>query len=653
MKKRESKRFYAALGLVVGLSLTTGTVFASEVDKDAVVLDEVKVESSALEKYLVTTQVITAADIEAKSAKTLPDVLRDVPGLIVSTGTAKNNTTVSIRGSDRDQARIYVDGVLVNALSGVSTNSSLDISLIPLDHVAKIEIIKGPGPVQYGTDYKGGVIVITTKEGKGFAGTRVRVSAGTHDKFNASIAMAGTEEKGHLDYYFDVGGDYFNGWRDNMERNSRYADAHLKWQLGSKSTLTLDGGYSLTNKQGMNAVDPATGKEIMMTTNWAYPKKGVVGSKTTKDWQYKDWEKTNLSLAYQQKVNPVFDYTVRLFRVTDNNELWVYRTNTNYLDWYKSKWESTMNGAEVQANWKLSAKNTLLLGARYAHTSWDEWDSIYKTWGASRDTRQGYYLQDTMTPGRDTAITLGLRYDRDKPEQNGESKNSNSLDPVFNIVQHMGAKDTLRFSAGRMHIFPTLSQLYGTTGGNSSLTPEHGTNYELGWKHVFDAKSSMDAALFYTDITDRIYTANKKSTPYRNISSTKIKGVELQGERRFTNNLKGFINYTWLQAEDENQGRKTSAEGIPKGTFNYGLTFAKNKYEITLEGHAFTERPVYEDGYTHVPGYYTMDLQYRWMENKNQTYYIRLNNLLNTKYQDELYYPAEGFHVLVGADFLL
>ena len=102
MKKQGNTRFYAALGLAVSLSLTTGTVFASEVDKDAVVLDEVKVESSALEKYLVTTQVITAADIEAKEAKTLPDVLRDVPGLIVSTGTSKGNTTVSIRGSDRD-----------------------------------------------------------------------------------------------------------------------------------------------------------------------------------------------------------------------------------------------------------------------------------------------------------------------------------------------------------------------------------------------------------------------------------------------------------------------------------------------------------------------------------------------------------------------
>ena len=652
MKKQGNTRFCAALGLAVSLSLTTGTVFASEVDKDAVVLDEVKVESSALEKYLVTTQVITAADIEAKEAKTLPDVLRDVPGLIVSTGTSKGNTTVSIRGSDRDQARIYVDGVLINALSGVSTSSSLDISLIPLDHVAKIEIIKGPGPVQYGTDYKGGVIVITTKDGKGFAGTRVRLSAGTHDKFNASIAMAGTEEKGHLDYYLDIGGDYFNGWQDNMERNTRYADAHLKWDLGKDRKLTLDGGYSLTNKQGMNQADPATGEFLPTNVSWAYPR--GTKSATTRDWQYKDWEKTNLSLTYQQKVNPVFDYTVRLFRVTDNNELWVYRSNTAYLDWYKSKWESTMKGAEVQTNWKLSEKNALLFGARYANTSWDEWDSMYKTWGNSRDTRQGYYLQDTLTPGKNTMITLGVRYDKDRPESDGDSKDSTAVDPVFNIVQHMGTKDTMRFSVGRMHLFPTLSQLYGSTGGNSSLTPERGTNYELGWKHEFDPKSSMDAAVFYTDISDRIYTPNKKSVPYQNISSTKIKGVELQGERKFTNKLKGFVNYTWLQAVDENGSGKTDAAGIPKNTFNYGLTFAENKYEITLEGHAFSQRPVLGDSsYSCVPGYYTMDLQYKWMENKNQTYYIRLNNLLNKKYREELYYPAEGFHVLVGADFLL
>ena len=60
-------------------------------------------------------------------------------------------------------------------------NAASDLSTIPADSIAKVEIIKGPGPVQYGTDYKGGVILVTTKNGKGAGKFRVSIAAvGSH-----------------------------------------------------------------------------------------------------------------------------------------------------------------------------------------------------------------------------------------------------------------------------------------------------------------------------------------------------------------------------------------------------------------------------------------------------------------------------------------
>jgi outer membrane cobalamin receptor len=650
MRRNKEKKMYAMLGLVVGLSLTAtaGTVFAA--DKDAVMLDEVKVESSALENYLVTTQVITAEDIKAKEAKTLPDLLRDVPGLIVSTG-AKSNTTVSIRGAGTDQTRIYIDGVLMNALSSVSTNSALDLSQISVEQIAKIEIIKGPGPVQYGTDYKGGVILITTKDGKGFAGTKVNIAFGAHDKLMGSASTAGTE--GKLNYYIDMGGEHSDGYRDNMKRDTKYVDTHLKWELGADSRLAFDAGYSITDKEIMNGVDPYSGNLYSPNIKWAYPS-GTSGKMPAINWKYKDWEKTNLALDYQQKVNPVFNYNIKLFRVTDDNNLWVYRTKTGFNDWYESKWKSTMKGVEIQTNWNLAKNNSLLFGGRYATTDWDEWDSIYTNWSSSNDKRTSYYLQDTWLPGKNTTVTAGVRYDKDKPRDGaGNSKETTAVDPVANIVHRLNDKDTLRFSVGRMHLFPTLSQLYGNMGGNSGLSVERGVNYEMGWKHQIDKTSLLDAAVFYNDISDRIYTPDKKSTPYKNISSTTIKGVELQAEKKFSNKLRGFVNCTWMQAQDKNNGVTSDAAGIPKLTMNYGLTFTENNHEILLEGHAFHKRATGDSNYPDIPGYYTMDLQYKWFPNKDQTYYIRLNNLLNKKYQEELYYPAEGFHIMAGAEFSL
>ncbi|MBP1764356.1 MAG: cirA 3, partial [Firmicutes bacterium] len=134
---------------------STGTI-------EETTLDEIVVSAVHLDKYLVTTTVITDKEIEAKGARTLTDVLVDVPGLNLHKG-KKGNTAVDIRGVTSSDVKIYVDGVLVNPLAKMTSSAAVDISLIPTNNIAKIEIIKGPAPVIYGTDAKGGVILITTK----------------------------------------------------------------------------------------------------------------------------------------------------------------------------------------------------------------------------------------------------------------------------------------------------------------------------------------------------------------------------------------------------------------------------------------------------------------------------------------------------------
>lgn len=69
-------------------------------------------------------------------------------------------STVSIRGSSPEQVTVYLDGVKLNTAS----SGAFDFSTIPIDSIDRIEIIRGGGTAQFGSDAIGGVVNIITKD---------------------------------------------------------------------------------------------------------------------------------------------------------------------------------------------------------------------------------------------------------------------------------------------------------------------------------------------------------------------------------------------------------------------------------------------------------------------------------------------------------
>ena len=93
--------------------------------------------------------------------KTLPDMLRTVPGIHVRELNGKGQyTTVTVRGSTAAQVGVFMDGILTN-LGG---DAAVDISTIPVKNVERIEVYRGYIPARFGGTFIGGVINIVTKK---------------------------------------------------------------------------------------------------------------------------------------------------------------------------------------------------------------------------------------------------------------------------------------------------------------------------------------------------------------------------------------------------------------------------------------------------------------------------------------------------------
>ncbi|HEV8692302.1 MAG TPA: TonB-dependent receptor plug domain-containing protein, partial [Ideonella sp.] len=128
--------------------------------------------------------VITSEDIRAMGAVDLDEVLETVPGLHVSRSPVLNAPVYTIRGVrgtlTNPQVLMLVDGVPMTAV--YAGDRGLNWGGQPLENVARIEVIRGPGSAVYGADAFAGVINIITRSAADIGGTQVGARAGSFDK---------------------------------------------------------------------------------------------------------------------------------------------------------------------------------------------------------------------------------------------------------------------------------------------------------------------------------------------------------------------------------------------------------------------------------------------------------------------------------------
>ncbi len=162
---------------------------------EAVIVSATRLPTPELQVASSVT-VITAADIDARQERSLPDILQDVPGLnIVRTGGPGGQTALFMRGTNSNHTKVLVDGIDVSDPS--STNAGFDFAQFLTQDIEKVEVLRGPQSGLYGSDAIGGVINIITKSGQGPAQLTASAEGGTFETFNQSGGVSGAVDGLH------------------------------------------------------------------------------------------------------------------------------------------------------------------------------------------------------------------------------------------------------------------------------------------------------------------------------------------------------------------------------------------------------------------------------------------------------------------------
>ena len=103
---------------------------------------------------------VVAPEDSPRAYDDLATLLIEIPGVnVVRTGSIGKANTITLRGANPDQVRVYVDGVPMNIVAG----GGVDMSTLPIGDVERVEVYRGSSPLEFGESALGGIISITTQ----------------------------------------------------------------------------------------------------------------------------------------------------------------------------------------------------------------------------------------------------------------------------------------------------------------------------------------------------------------------------------------------------------------------------------------------------------------------------------------------------------
>ena len=520
--------------------------------------------------------LIDEIDIEESSAKSLGELLANELGIDWRTygnyGGAPEE--IHIRGMSGNATQVFVNGVNINSPSlGVA-----DVSKIPLNSIERIEVVKGSGSLLYGSGAMGGTINIITKTPKkDKIDLKASAGYGTQDTYLASAEL-GMFVFGDFGYYLTANRRETDGFRDNSDLTQNDVTLKLVVDKGDILNISLYGDY-VDRKYGIPGVKPPIGTQDYFIDGIEFynSESASLLDKGSDDDGH---------VAFQIKSQPKEWLSFNLRGDYTSLENYMYQRYS--FDGTGGKFWTTNKVLGTEGNVDLKPFNgaNILLGVQYKDYDWEnksidldtsgeEVSGTTSTANANLHTT-GTYMEAQYRPCKYLKALAGIRH-----EDNSEFGTEDL--PLFGFVFNPLGNTVLKLSHGKHFLAPTLNDLYWPEGqwtkGNPNLKPETGWHSDVTLEQdLFNDKLFITLSYFNWDVKNKIQWAPDSSwvwTP-QNLDTYKAHGLEVGMRIRPFSNLSFVFDYTYTDAEEENQYVTRQAAYTPKHLFKGGLTYWTN-----------------------------------------------------------------------------
>ena len=498
-------------------------------DLQSVVVTATRIPTPEIEVASSVT-IVTDEDIAVRQIRTLPDVLKEVPGLnVVQTGGPGGQTSVFMRGTNSNHTKVFIDGIDVADPS--SSTSSFDFGQLLTQDIQRVEILRGPQSGLYGSDAVGGVINVITKSGSGPARFTASVEGGSFDTFNQTAGLSGSLDQFHYAANFQHlhSGSTPVTPSDYLQPGQARINDYYDNQTGSTKL-----GFDVTDTFDLGLVARYTDSHLRLTGDDFnfFPS---IPDTAQSDFHTKQYYLR--TTAHLLSFGGAFDQT-----------LGAAYSNIKSYDFSPDGPSETDNfGARVKFDWQgivtLAATQKLVLGAEHQR------DSITTPVSASTSIDSGYAELQSSFWGS-LYDTLSVRYD---DNDRFGSKVTYRIAPEY-LLGDSGTK--LKVSLGTGFKAPTLTEMFQSFPAfdffaNPNLRPETDLGWDAGFEQaLLGNKLRLGMTYFHINIKNLI-AANPDGTMDVNVGRAATDGVESFIAYQPLKSLTLRLDYTFTQATDE------------------------------------------------------------------------------------------------------
>ncbi len=571
-----------------------------------------------------TGQAITVIDrdlIESRQTTSVADLLSTTPGITVTrNGGPGQPTALRIRGAEDSQTLVLIDGVRVNDPS--SPTGAFDFGNLLAGNIERIEVLRGPNSVPWGSQALGGVVnIVTAPPTEGFA-----ANLNAEYGYKNAKRLIGIVRGGFGPVRASLGGGYLDddgisAFKLGTERDDyrQYAaNGRVEVDLSSDVSIDLRGNYA-DSRVGFDGFPPPlfsfADTSGYSTTKQAFGYAGVNAAlfdgalKSRLAYTLSDTRRASFSTA-----------TAIPSRFKGRIERFEYQGDVRAADWLRAVF-----GIENENSRFYNGITTVSTGitSGYAQLIANPFGALTLTAGVRVDDRRSYGTKTTFSA---------------------------------NAAWRVGSGTIIRASYGEGFKAPTLFQLFSSFG-NTTLQPETAQSYDFGIEQsLIDGALKFGATLFHRDTTNQIdFTTvpprvDRPFGYYFNIGRTRAQGVETFVELRPSDTLTLNANYTFTDAKNRLTGIVLLRR--PQHSINANIDWTPRDW-LRLGGSVQTVSDSRDSDYltfspTSLDGYTLVGLRASVSLGQRFEVYGRIENLTDARYETVSGYGTFGRNAHVG-----
>ncbi len=560
------------------------------------------VKSSITPTVSVIPQAVLAANTH-KSILTLvgqqvPGVFvqeRGILGFGVTTSSAGQMSIRGVGGNPNTQILMMIDGR--PQFAGIFGHPLADSYLSA--SAERVEVVRGPASVLYGSNAMGGVInIITHSTQKPGISGEVTLSYGSYNSQHLAGKFGYSEDGWNTTASFTRA--HTDGHRPFSEFNANSGYVKATREIDEKFKVTIDG--SLT---GFTSYDPGTIYAPKTKNNFIDINRGYAGVSVDNDHGI---SKGSTRFVYNFGHHKIFDGS----------------------DWVSDDYNAIFSAYQTIT---LISDNAITTGFDFNKFGGNA-KSKTRDFGAPSAYEYAIYADVRHTLFNQLVLNGGLRFNRNEIF-------GSIVIPQFGAVYRLDNETSVRGSAAKGYRSPTLAEMY-LFAPTITLKPENMWNYEIGVSHIFANRVSTELVGFLGEGSNLIRVAAFKPGGRVNTGSFVHRGVELSASAFISSELQINSNYSFIDP-----GKDTRS--IPKHKVFIGGDY---KYDIAT----FSLSILHVEGLfgsdnskDRLPNYTNIGAKVSAQILPRILVHLSIENLLDEKYHTMYGYPMPGTTISVGA----